>query len=33
MRSLLDKIDDPKTGKVDPAFDSEIPEWKMREVK
>ncbi len=33
VRSLLDRFDDPKTGKVDSAFDSDIPEWKIKEVK
>lgn len=32
VRELLDRIDDPKTGKVVDAFQSELPDWKVKEA-
>jgi len=32
VRTLLDRIDDTKTGKVISEFDMEVPEWKKKEV-
>ncbi len=33
IRSLIDRIDDSKTGKVIAEFDSELPDWKRKEVQ
>lgn len=33
MRALLDRIDDPKTGKVCEELHCEIPEWAKEEAK
>jgi len=32
IRTLLDRVDDNKTGKVCSEFDCKIPDWKMKEV-
>jgi len=32
VRTLLDRIDDPKTGKVISEFDVALPEWKVKET-
>jgi hypothetical protein len=32
VRALLDRVDDTLTGKVAAAFQSPIPEWKIKEA-
>ena len=33
FRRLLSRLDNEETGKVDSAFDSELPEWKVKEAQ
>ena len=32
VRALLDRIDDPQTGKVVEVFQSDLPDWKVKEA-